>query len=264
MKNSIKIWQATTICLAILVIAQIFVITSKRNYFKNFEIKGSISPCTKDCYRFNVLAVYAGTDIVEYSQKTEYGGNLVAQICEDIILSMKCTDLDITKLPDYKMVSVPNIIKLFPNYTYINRYVDSGRYNKIYFLYRRMPDTDLDKSRWVYDEQLVVISFDKLTKEIKKEGELSVNGLNVKEMHISPDGSHLLIVDSSNPRYLPNTTNSNIIFFDIKNKITKSFAKVGQGSRLEFLAWIDNKHFFYEEYGYMGEDNVIYRIGEIK
>ena len=258
-----KIWPYLSLFLFILVVIQFIVRASEKaiNY-RDFEIKGSISPCSEDCSPFSVRTVYKGSQIEVHSSKTDYGGIFVAQICEDIIVGVKCTDLDITKLPDYKTVGRPNTSETFAIYTYINRYIDSPANKKIYFLYRTL-QIDPDKSKWVYDDPLAIVSFDRETREVKKEGQLNVTGLNVKEMHVSPDGSYLLIVDADNPRYLPTTTRSNIILFDLKHKLTSTFASVGNGGTLSFISWINDKHFFYKEYNYGDGRNVTFRIGTL-
>lgn len=249
--------------LLVVVVFQFTIITSPKTFnYENLEIKGDVSPCSKYCFPFSVKGVYHDAPDFEVEPSYTYGGNIIAQICEDIIIGVTCKEMDISGLPDYKLIRGRDTTRMFPLYTYLNKSVESRSNHKIYFLYRIL-QAESDESKWVYDEPVAVISFDTETREVQKEGELGVTGLNIKEMYVSPNGSHLLIVDSSNPRYLPGTTNSNIVLFDLKNKTTKPFAIVGRGGTLKFLSWINDNHFFYEEYKYGDDQHVTFRVGTI-
>lgn len=258
-----KLWYYITLGLSVVVILQFAIIASPKKFnYENLEIQGNVPPCSKYCFIFSVRTMYTGLNFEVDDPLETYGGNMVAQICEATIESVSCKDMDISGLPDYKLLSRPNTTETFPSYTYLNKSVESHLNNKIYFLYRIL-QTELDRSKWVYDDPVAVISFNTETREVKKEGELSVSGLNIKEMYVSPNGSHLLIVDSSNPRYLPGETMSNIVLFDLKNKTTKTFSKVGSGGTLKFLTWINDNHFFYEEFKYDDSQPVVFRVGKI-
>jgi hypothetical protein len=209
--------------------------------------------------------VYEGTDIVVTHTEAEYGGNLEVQICNDGgIVYFKCTTLDIKNLSDYKEIKRVNGNEFFPIYTYINKHVQGAPGNKIYFLYRTRQESKLSDSSWtVYNDPLSIISFNTETKEVKKEGQLSITGLGVKDLQISPSGSYLLIVDGPSHGKVPLITSSNIVLFDLKNKTTKIFETGANNDTLEFMDWIDDTHFFYKKSKSGDRENVVYRIGEI-
>ncbi len=264
MKKINQLLPFIVLFLLVVVTYQFFIESNKTFNYKDFEIKGLVNQCSDTCLPFGITgvkAVYTGTNI-QVEPSYTYGGNAVAQICEDIIESERCTNLDISKLPGYQEVSRPDVSSKFPIYTYINKYVSSLQNKKIYFLYRVL-DTDLNKSNWVYDNNIVVVSYNTESKEVKIEGQLSITGLNIKEIHISPNGTHLLIVDSDNPRYIPRTNESNFVIFDLIDKTTKIFKTVVNGGSLKFLTWINDDHFLYYKYEYGNGRDVVFRIASI-
>jgi hypothetical protein len=264
MKKLNKVWPGLTILLLIVVIIQFVTYRYGNNKSQinnaDYVVKG-VAGCTKDCFDFlSVRNVYTGTD-TENSPDNIWGGGISPQICEDNTMSLVCRELDISKLPDYKLVSrdIDGKDQKFPVYAYINYYTESKSNHKYYFLYKVLRDYKSQETGWIYDDPLAVISYDVETKKVQKEAQLSVTGINVTGFNASPNGSYLMIVDASNPRLVKNT---GLIIFNVKNKSTKQYEESVNAIH-DFLTWIDDKSFFYIEYE-NGSNDIKFKIGTIK
>jgi hypothetical protein len=229
-----------------------------------FAMEGVLPSCSESCFPFSVKAVYSSAKEIEVEKTYTYGGGAIAQVCEDAIEAIKCSDLEISKLPGYKLVLGFNSQTQFPIYTYINKYAMSPSNNKIYFLYRVLSEGK-SKAGWVYDDPLVIISFNTQTRDVVLEGQIGIIGMNVEDIHISPSGLSLIIVDAKNPRSLPANSMSNIVVYNFDKKSTKIFETVGGGAVLNFITWINDKQFLYNEYKSNQESTIptVFRIGTI-
>ncbi len=248
------------VVLLILLSIQLYFVTTQTDY-DDFSIKGEVSACEKNCFNLSVKNVHNGS-YIEESPDDVYGGGTSPQVCENI-LDLRCKELDITKLSEYKMVSrmIGGNRKSFPNFQYLNRFVESPTNRKIYFLYRLLSEDS--RTGWVYDDPLTIVSFNVDTKAVSFEGQLNVTGINVQNMYISPKGNYVLITDGFNPRYLPPNTTSGITIFNLRDRTVKSFAVVVDGGSLDFITWIDDNHFFYSENAYNSGRKKIFKIGTI-
>lgn len=256
--NVLSLGLAVT--LLIFLSIQLYLVTTKPN-FDNFSFKGEVSVCEKNCFNLSVKNVYTGS-YIEVSSDDVYGGGSSPQVCDNISDS-QCSELDITKLSEYKMVSrmIGGNRKSFPNFQYLNRFVESPTNRKIYFLYRMLSEDG--RTGWVYDDPLAIISFDVDTRMVSFEGQLNVTGINVQNMYISPKGNYVVITDGFNPQYLPPNTTSGITIFNLRDRTVKSFAVVVDGGSLDFITWIDDNHFFYSENAYNSGRKKIFKIGTI-
>ena len=90
--------------------------------------------------------------------------------------------------------------------------------------------------------------------------------MNVEDIYISPNGLNLIIVDANSPRSLPANSMSNIVVYNFGKKTTKIFETVGEGTVLNFITWINDKQFLYNEYKSSLESttSTMFRIGTIE
>ncbi len=263
MKELNRVGFALVLALLILISIQLYFLIIPVNY-DHFSIKGDKDTCTENCFPFfKVKNVYTGTNS-EVESDYIYGGASSPQICEDVIETFRCEELDITKLNEYKTVvrMIINKEKSFPNFQYLNRFVESPSNKKIYFLYRVLNENN-NETKTVYDDPLAILSFNIDTRTVEFESQLNVTGINVKNMYISPKGNNILIEEAFNPYYLPKTIAFGIIIFNLKNKMTKDFIVVEKGGWLKFIHWIDDNHFFYSQNYYNNEEKTIFKIGTI-
>lgn len=256
MKNIKKILLGLAV-LALLVLVVKFVPNNRQFAF---PISGITDACFQNCnYDPYVQNIYTGIGhVASMTSKIDYGGAISPLVCVDGGIATRCGELDVTKLSDYNVITRTIVGKetSFGNYFYLGLYAISEYQQKIYFLYRLSSPQIADSA---FDEPVKIVSFDAKTKIVTDEGQIAKARIEITDMHISPRGNYIIIIDTSNI--------SGVTVYDLKNKRTlQNIIPLREGGgNIEFVDWIDDTTFIYKIIKHYDKSNeVAFEVGKIK